>query len=149
MSGEVMPTPLTAQVAVLNTDGAKVALAAAEAKARADGLKVSISVVDAFGNLIAFLRLDGAPLSTVEASLAKARTAAKFGFPSKVFEDVLNGGNVSMLAFTDSVCPSQGGVPVIAGAVCVGGVGGSGGSGEEDERVAQAGADGLVAALQG
>jgi glc operon protein GlcG len=105
-------------------------------------------VVDSVGNLLAFLRLDGAPLSTIEASQAKARTAARFGFPSKIFEEVLRGGNTSMLAFSDLVCPSQGGVPVIADGVCVGGVGGSGASGEEDELVAQAGADGLVAALR-
>ena len=82
---------LTSQVRTLNTSGAKAALAAAEKAALERGLKLSISVVDNAGNLLAFTRLDGAPLGTIDASFKKARTAALFGAPSKVFEDLLHG----------------------------------------------------------
>jgi glc operon protein GlcG len=139
---------LTTQVRSLNAAGAKVALAAAEQAARDKGLALSISVVDAAGNLAAFTRMDGAPPTSIDASLRKARTAAQFGAPSKIFEDVLVGGNTSILAF-DAVCPSQGGVPVVVDGAVLGAVGGSGGSGADDEAAAQAGADGLIAALKG
>ncbi|CAN7587257.1 heme-binding protein [Phenylobacterium sp. LjRoot219] len=137
---------LTAHVRTLNTSGAKAALAAAEKAALERGLKLSISVVDNAGNLLAFTRLDGAPLGTIDASFKKARTAALFGAPSKVFEDLLHGGTTSLLAF-ECVTPSQGGVPVLLEGVCVGGLGASGGSGEEDELAAKAGVDGLIAEI--
>lgn len=137
---------LTKHVRTLTAAGAKIALAAAEGAALEKGLKVSIAVVDNTGHLLAFTRLDGAPLGTIEASFKKARTAALFAAPSKVFEELLHGGATSLLAF-DVVTPSQGGVPIVLDGVCVGAVGGSGGSGEEDELVARAGADELIAQL--
>jgi glc operon protein GlcG len=139
-------TALTSQIRTLNLAGAKIALVAAEKFAVEKDIKVSVAVVDSAGNLVAFLRMDGAPLGTIDASTRKAKTAALFGAPSKVFEDLLHGGNTSLLAF-DSVAPSQGGVPVIVDGVCVGAVGGSGASGEEDEAAARAGVEGLLAAL--
>jgi glc operon protein GlcG len=139
---------LTRQVATLSAAGAMIALAAAEAAARDRGLKLSLSVVDPAGNLLAFVRLDGAPVSTIEASLGKARTAALLGTPSKAFEDMLHGGATVLLAF-DSVTPCQGGVPIVLDGVVVGGVGGSGGSGEEDEFAAQAGAAAVIATAAG
>jgi glc operon protein GlcG len=137
---------LTKYVRTLTASGARIGLAAAERAALEKGLKVSIAVVDHAGNLLAFTRLDGAPLGTIEASCKKARTAALFAAPSKVFEDLLHGGATSLLAF-DVVTPSQGGVPIVLEGVCVGAVGGSGGSGEEDEFVARAGVEGLMAQL--
>jgi glc operon protein GlcG len=137
---------LTRQVRTLTTAGARIALAAAEAAARAKGAPFSIAVVDAAGSLLGFVRLDGAPVPSIDAAMRKARTAAQFGAPSKVFEDVLKGGVTSLLAF-EAVCPSQGAVPIIVDGVVIGAVGGSGGSGEDDEAVAQAGADAVAAAL--
>lgn len=140
-------TGLTTHIRTLNASGAKAALAAAERAALERGLHLSISVVDNAGNLLAFTRLDGAPLGTIDGSFKKARTAALFGAPSKVFEDLLHGGTISLLAF-DCVSPSQGGLPILLDGVCVGAVGGSGGSGVEDELAAQAGVDGFIAAAK-
>jgi glc operon protein GlcG len=138
-------TGLTRQVRTLSAAGAAAALAAAEAAARGRGLRLCISVVDAAGNLLAFTRMDGAPLGSIEASQRKAQTAALMGVPSKVFEDMLHAGGTALLAF-ESVCPSQGGAPIILDGVAVGAVGGSGGSGEEDEFAAQAGVAAIAAA---
>ena len=131
---------ITTLVRTLNADGAKIVLAAAEQAARGKDLKLSLSVVDISGNLLAFTRMDGAPLGSIDASLKKARTAALFGAPSKVFEDLLHGGTTSLLAF-DIVSPSQGGMPVVVDGTVVGGVGGSGGLGQDDEFAARAGAE--------
>jgi glc operon protein GlcG len=137
---------LTTHVATLTTAGAKLVLAAAEAAARDQGCSLSLSVVDRAGNLLAFLRSDAAPPSSVEASLRKARSAALLGSPTRIYEDLLHGGMTSLLAY-DSVTPSRGGVPLLVGGVCLGAVGGSGGSGAQDEAAAEAGAAALAAAL--
>lgn len=135
---------LTTQVRTLNAAGAKVALAAAEAVARERGVPLSISVVDSAGNLLAFARMDGAAVTSIEASIRKARTAAQLRLPTRVFEDLLLAGNTSLLAF-EFVAPSQGGVPVVLDGVVVGAVAASGGSRDDDEIAAQAGADGVSA----
>ena len=134
---------LTMNVQTVSAAGAKIALSAAEQAAAANKLKVSIAVVDSAGNLIAFLRTDGACVTTVEAATRKARTAAQLGAPTKVFEDLLHGGMTSLLAF-EFLSPSQGGVPISLHGTVIGGIGSSGGSGSEDEMVANAGASALV-----
>ncbi len=134
---------VTIQVQSLSAAGAKLALAAAERSAAAGKLKVSMAVVDNAGNLVAFHRIDGACVTTIEAAIRKARTAAQLGASTKVFEDLLQGGMTSLLAF-EFLSPSQGGVPITLDGAVVGGVGSSGGSGSEDEMIAQAGADAVV-----
>src|SRR5206468_1727885 len=91
--------------------GAQHALEAAAASARPRQLALSIAVVDHVGNLVAFVRLDGAPVTSTEASIRKARTAASLGAPTKVFEDLLHAGATSLLAF-EFISPSQGGIPI-------------------------------------
>ena len=132
----------TRAVRSVSAAGAKAALAAAEEAAKVKGLALSIAVVDHSGHLVAFHRADGASVTSIEAALRKARTAAQLGVPSKVFEDLVHGGATSILGF-EFVTPSQGGVPLLVDGVVVGGIGGSGGSGEDDEAVASAGAAAL------
>ncbi|MBW8785165.1 MAG: heme-binding protein [Novosphingobium sp.] len=136
----------TREVRTVSAAGAQGVLAAAMKAAAGHGLKLSIAVVDASGNLLAFQRDDGAAVTTIEAALRKARTAVHLKAPTKVFEDLLHGGATSLLAF-EFISPSQGGVPlVVGGTAVVGGIGCSGGSGEEDETVAKAGAAAIVRA---
>jgi len=136
---------LTREVQTLSAAGAKVALAAAERAAAERNLKVSIAIVDNAGNLVAFQRSDGACVTSIEAAMRKARTAAHLGAPTKAFEDLLHKGMTSLLAF-EFISPSQGGVPFTLDGVVIGGIGSSGGSGDDDEMVASAGATAFVAA---
>src|SRR5207302_154236 len=53
------------------------------------GWQVNIAVVDSGANLVAFVRMDGAPLASIAIAEHKARTAAKFRRPTKVFEDAV------------------------------------------------------------
>jgi glc operon protein GlcG len=140
-----MPESLTIQVQTLSAAGAKVALAAAERAAVDKHLKVSIAIVDNAGNLLAFQRTDGACVTSIEAAMRKARTAAHLGAPTKVFEDLLHGGMTSLLAF-EFISPSQGGIPLALKGAVIGGIGSSGASGEDDEAVANAGAVALASA---
>ena len=141
-------TKLTMQIQTLNAAGAKIALAAAERAATASKLKVSVAIVDNAGNLVAFHRIDGACVTTIEAAIRKARTAAQLGAPTKVFEDLLQGGMTSLLSF-EFVTASQGGVPILLDGTVIGGIGSSGGSGAEDEMVANAGATVMVSEARG
>ena len=133
---------LTMAVRTLTAAGAKHALEAAEKAAMAKGLAVSIAVVDHVGNLVAFLRVGNACVTSIEASLRKARTAASLGAPTKLFEDLLHGGMTSLLAF-EFISPSQGGIPITVAGVVVGGIGCSGSSGDDDEAIAAIGAASL------
>lgn len=127
------------QVAVVGMDGAKRALAAAEQEARKQGWNVSIAVVDPAGELVGFLRMDGAPQASVDIARGKARTAARFRRPTKALEDVVAGGRVAAVTFEGMVL-IEGGLPITVDGVVVGAVGVSGASSAQDAQVAQAGA---------
>lgn len=136
------PATLGAQVRpvrMLSLEGAQKALAAAMAEARKQNWGVSISVVDAFGELVAFARLDGAPLGSVDVSRNKARTAARFRRPTKSFDSTLTAGRYAILGI-DGVTPVEGGVPIVINGEYVGAVGVSGVTSAQDAQVASAGA---------
>src|SRR5436309_826316 len=71
-----------------------------------------IAVVDDGGYLLVLERLDDTQVASVDVGIAKARTAAIFRRPSKVFEDQVKNGRVAALALPGAVA-LQGGVPII------------------------------------
>jgi len=124
----------------LTLEGARTAIAAAEAKARQDGAGAAIAVVDAGGNLMALVRLDGTFAAGATVSTGKARTAALFQKPTAFFEDVVNKGRTAMTALPDFT-PLQGGVPIVVGGRVVGAIGVSGArSAAHDTEIAEVGA---------
>lgn len=137
----VMSAPAAAQtrdVRVVDADGARRALLAAEAEAKKNGWAMSIAVVDPGGELIGFLRMDGASPGSIDISRAKARTAARFRRPTKAFEESVAGGRTAILSF-EGVVTVEGGVPIVIGGAVVGAVGVSGASSAQDGLVAAAG----------
>lgn len=129
---------------VLTLEGANRVIAAAIARAKERGAGGAIAVVDDGGNLIALQRLDGTFAAGAIVSIGKARTAALFKKPTKVFEDSINGGRFA-LGSVHEMTPLQGGVPIIHEGYVIGGVGVSGAHSQaEDEEVALAGAGALV-----
>src|SRR5678815_3356712 len=133
---------------VLTLDAAKRIAAAAEAEARRRGATVVIAVVDDGGYLLVLERLDDTQVASVDVGIAKARTAAIFRRPSKVFEDQVKNGRVSALALPGAVA-LQGGVPIIVDGKVVGAIGVSGNPPQEDEDIAKVGADSAAAAIKG
>jgi len=123
----------------LTLDGAKKIAAVAEAKARAEGARVVIAVVDEGGSLLLLERLDDTQVASVNVGIDKARTAAIYRRPSKVFEDQVKNGRVSALALHGAVA-LQGGVPIIVDGKVIGAVGVSGETPTQDEDIAIAGA---------
>jgi len=123
----------------LTLDGAKTIAAVAEAKAKAEGARVVIAVVDEGGSLLLLERLDDTQVASVNVGIDKARTAAIYRRPSKVFEDQVKNGRVSALALHGAVA-LQGGVPIIVNGKVIGGIGVSGEKPSQDEDIAIAGA---------
>lgn len=133
-------------MSALTLADARTIIAAAEKKAAEIGQPMNIAVVDAGGQLIAHVRMDGAWMGSVDISINKAWTSRAFDIQTKDLGDnsqpgqqfygidASNGGKVMIFA---------GGIPLSSDGVVVGGLGVSGGSGEQDQSVAEAG----VAAL--
>jgi len=124
---------------VLTLNAAKQIAATAEAEAVKRGATVVIAVVDDGGHLILLERLDDTQVASVEVAIGKARTAAIFRRPSKVFEDQIREGRVAALGLPGAT-PLQGGVPIVVGGKVVGAIGVSGNTPQEDEDIAKAGA---------
>jgi glc operon protein GlcG len=122
--------------------------AAAEAEAKKRGSTVVIVVVDDGGYPILLRRLDDTQVASVEVGIGKARTAAIFRRPSKVFEDQVRNGRVAALALPGAT-PLQGGVPIAFEGKVIGAIGVSGNTPQEDEDIAMAGAAVAEAALRG
>ena len=123
----------------LTLKGAKQIVAVAEAKAKLEGARVVIAVVDEGGNLLLLQRLDDTQVASVNVGIDKARTAAIFRRPSKVFEEQVRNGRVAALAWHGAV-PLQGGVPIVVEGQVIGAIGVSGETPDQDEDIALAGA---------
>jgi glc operon protein GlcG len=128
----------------LSLAAARAIIGAAEREATARGVGVVTVVVDSTGNVIQLSRMDAAQVASVEVGIGKARTAAIFRRPSRVFEEQVHNGRVAALALAGAT-PLQGGVPVVIGGAVVGAVGVSGDSPQVDEDIAIAGAAALTA----
>lgn len=140
--GIVMVDSAAAQLmekTALTLDGAKQIAAVAEAKAKAEGARVVIAVVDDGGNLLLLQRLDDTQVASVNVGIDKARTAAIYRRPSKVFEDQVKNGRVSALALHGAVA-LQGGVPITVKGKVIGAIGVSGETPQQDEDIALVGA---------
>src|SRR6202171_3865777 len=64
--------------APIGLDRAQAAIAATVAEAKKRDWKLIVTVVDSGGNLVAFERMDGAPLASIQISETKAAAAATF-----------------------------------------------------------------------
>lgn len=132
------------QVAVqmpgISAEAAATAVKAAVAHAEANGWKINAAVVDRGGNLMAFLRMPGAFLHSIEIAIDKAYTAASFGFSTKDWMPAI--GHDEGMKFGFSARPRLivfgGGLP-IGQKDWIGGIGVSGASEAEDEECARAG----------
>ena len=137
------PAPPPPYGAPINLADAKKAADTAVAEvAKVGSAPDAIAIVDHGGFLIYFERMDNTSLGAVENAINKARSAALFRRPTKVFEDALAGGRNAVLALRGAV-PLEGGVPIISGGKLVGAIGVGGGTAQQDGQVAKAGADAI------
>jgi uncharacterized protein GlcG (DUF336 family) len=126
----------------LTLDDCKKMIAACEAEARRNKWEVVIAILDDGGHLLMLERMDGATPANAAIAVQKGRSAAISRRSTKIWEDRIKNGRVSMLKMP--VLPVQGGIPVMYQDACVGGIGVSGVASHEDEQIAQAGANALA-----
>ncbi len=119
---------------------AQAVIQAAMAEATRRNWKMNVAVADSGGNLVAFQRMDGAMLASIQIAQHKARAAATFRRPTKIFEDGINLMHLNYLLAFDGVIASRGGIPLIEKGAIIGAIGCSGGTDSQDEIVSKAGA---------
>jgi len=112
---------------------AQAVIQAAVAEANKRGWQMNVAVVDSGANLVAFARMDGAQLASVSIAEHKARAAAKYRRPTRVFEDAVQKADLKYILSLDDVVASRGGIPLIEDGKIIGAVGCSGGTGSQDE----------------
>jgi glc operon protein GlcG len=124
----------------ISLDRAQAVILAAVAEAKRRNWKMNVAVVDSGGNLVAFQRMDGAMLASIQIAEHKARAAATFRRPTKIFEVGVNIMHLNYLLAFDGVIASRGGIPLIEQGEIIGAIGCSGGADSQDEVVSKAGA---------
>jgi len=128
----------------ISLERATVVINAAVAEARKRDWKLDVAVVDSGGNLVAFQRMDGAQLASIQISEHKARAAVTFRRETKAWENAIQANGAHYVMTLDGMIGSRGGIPLIEAGRIVGAIGCSGGTGSQDEVACKAG----VAALQ-
>jgi uncharacterized protein GlcG (DUF336 family) len=142
------PAPTTAVpppeygLAIGAADAKKAAAAAIAEVGRIGANPTAIAIVDPAGRLVYFERMDHTQYGSVRVAIDKARSAALYRRPTKVFEDAVAGGRNAILGLRDAT-PIEGGVPIIVAGKVVGAIGASGGTAAQDGQAAGAGAKSL------
>lgn len=101
------------------------------------GFNVSIAVTDETGNLLAMKRMDGASPMTANLCLEKAKCSAISKRPSKLFEDLIKGGQMGFLTMETFNGMLEGGEPILYEGQLVGAMGVSGVKSFQDAEIAQ------------
>ncbi len=126
----------------INTATAKRVAAGVIAECQKNNWNIAVAVVDTSGGLIYFERMDDTQIASLDIAIAKAKAAATFRRPTRVFMEVINKGGPAT-ATLPGVIGSPGGVPIMVGGKVVGAAGVSGVTGDQDEQCSKAGVAGM------
>ena len=137
---------LSHQQQVIHWQAAHQAVLAAVRHAKSLRVDIAAAVVDAGGNLVAFLRAENGPYLSVDIAIDKAYTAASFGVPTSRWDELLPQGTMLRegIVNRDRFVPFGGGLPILVNKKCLGAIGVSGGSEEQDMACAAAGLAAVV-----
>jgi glc operon protein GlcG len=120
---------------------AKRAAEAAEAEANKNGWHMAITVVSNEGSLVYFGRMEDTQFGSTDVAIRKAKSAAEFRRPTKVFQDAISGSPPALPIVTLGAIAVEGGLPLLAGGKVIGAIGCSGGTAAQDAQVCKAGAE--------
>jgi glc operon protein GlcG len=133
-----MPNPYGLPI---NLENAKKAAAPALAEASKNNWTIAVAVVDTGGYLVYFEKIDNTQLGSPNVAIEKARSAALFKRPTKVFQDGLAaGGDGLRFLRLEGAVPIEGGIPLLMDGKIVGAIGVSGATSQQDDQCAKAGA---------
>ena len=129
----------------ITLEQAKAVVEAATQASKDAGTLMNIAVVDAGGNLKAFVREDGAWLGSIDIAIKKARTARFFDMESGAIGGLSQpGGSLYNIEVSNGGLISfPGGIPLTVDGSIVGAIGVSGSTVGNDRAVAQAGVSAL------
>ncbi|MFN3020447.1 GlcG/HbpS family heme-binding protein [Chryseobacterium sp. TY3] len=130
----------------ITLEQAEKVISVAKEKSKAIDTKMNIAVVDAGANLVAFSRMDGAWLGSVDISIKKAKTARYFDMNSGAIGELSQpGGSLYNIEHSNNgLITFPGGVPIKnAQGEIIGAIGVSGSTVENDHTVAEAGASAI------
>ena len=127
----------------LTLAGAKIAIAASEAKARSMGIDFNIAIVDASTHLLHFSRMPNAKITSISIAMDKAFTAAGHRVGTHTYKDAVWPGGVAYGLGNSNggrFTTFGGGLPIVnSEGVVVGGIGASTGTPAQDQEVVAAG----------
>ena len=123
----------------VNTATAKKIAAAVIAECAKNQWNVAVAVVDNHGGLVYFERMENTQYASNEIAINKAKTAAVYRRPTRVFADTINKGGPATATLGGGLTASPGGMPIMVDGKVTGGVGVSGVTGDQDEQCAKAG----------
>jgi glc operon protein GlcG len=125
----------------INLDAAKKAAASAIAEARKNNWTMAVAIIDIGGDLVYFEKMDGTQTGSVRVAIGKARSAALYKRPTKVWQDLVAAGGAGLrILGLEGAVPIEGGLPLLMDDKIVGAIGVSGGAAAQDGVVATAGA---------
>jgi uncharacterized protein GlcG (DUF336 family) len=132
--------PASVESRAISAEAGAAATQAAVAHAREIGIRINVAVTDPGGVLMAFLRMPGAFLHSIDIAIDKAYTAAGFGFPTSQWMSAIGQDEALRvgLPLRPRLVVFGGGLPIREQGVLIGGIGVSGGSAEQDEACARA-----------
>ena len=122
----------------VNAAGAKKIAAGVVAECQKNAWNVAVAVVDTHGFLVYFERMDNTQTASMDIAVGKARAAATYRRPTRVFMEAINKGGAATITLP-GVFASPGGVPIMVDGKVTGAVGVSGVTGDQDEQCAKAG----------
>ena len=108
------------------------------AECKKNGWNVAVAIVDTHGFLVYFERMDNTQTASMDIAVGKARAAATYRRPTRVFMEAINKGSPAT-ATLPGVFASPGGLPIMADGKVTGAVGVSGVTGDQDEQCSKAG----------
>ncbi len=134
-------SPSTSKRHWLTANAATQLITAATTVADSLGVEVVIHVADPSGNPIAMLRMDGAPLFSVEVAAKKAWTAAASRTPTSLLREVFNADPTLVHALApkiENLMAVGGAAPILLDGSVVGSIGVSGATEVQDQQIADA-----------
>lgn len=129
----------------ITAEAAHIAVEAAVEKARQLDILINVEVVDSAGLPVAFLRMPGAFIHSIDIAKDKAYSAVSFGIPTSEWESIFAEDKMLKIGMPnrERLVVFGGGVPIRVNNILIGGIGVSGGSAEEDIQCAQYGIEAI------
>jgi len=122
----------------INITQAKKYAAGVIAECTKNSWNVAVAIVDNHGGLVYFERMENTQYASLDIAVGKAKAAATYRRPTRVFADTINKGGPAT-ATLPGVFASPGGIPIMVDGKVIGASGVSGVTGDQDEQCSKAG----------